>query len=139
MPQTIHTLLTQYLSEIQKIYGADLKSVILYGSYARGDYTSDSDVDIMLLVDLAPEEMDTYSDELSELGYEYNVDYGIWMMPIVKNLQHFKKWVASYPFYSNVQKEGVVLYEAAGFFECWNKNGCGSVSFECCERRPGCG
>ena len=42
MPQTIHTLLTQYLSEIQKIYGAHLKSVILYGSYARGDYTSDS-------------------------------------------------------------------------------------------------
>ena len=113
MPQTIHTLLTQYLSEIQKIYGAHLKSVILYGSYARGDYTSDSDVDIMLLVDLPPEEMDVYSDELSELGYEYNVDYGIWMMPIVKNLQHFKKWVASYSFYSNVQKEGVVLYEAA--------------------------
>lgn len=27
--------------------------------------------------------------------------------------QHFKQWVASYPFYSNVQKEGVVLYEAA--------------------------
>ena len=58
MPQTIQTLLTQYLSEVQKIYGAHLKSVILYGSYARGDYSSDSDVDIMLLVDLTPEEMD---------------------------------------------------------------------------------
>ena len=113
MPQTIHTLLTQYLSEVQKIYGEHLKRVILYGSYARGDYTSDSDVDIMLLVDLSQEEMDTYSDKLSELGYEYNVDHDIWMMPVVKNLQHFKQWVTSYPFYSNVQKEGVVLYEAA--------------------------
>ena len=47
MPQTIHTLLIQYLSEVQKIYGAHLKSVILYGSYARGDYTPDSDIDIM--------------------------------------------------------------------------------------------
>ena len=52
MPQTIHTLLTQYLLELKKIYGTYLKSVILYGSYARGDYTSDSDIDIMLLVDL---------------------------------------------------------------------------------------
>lgn len=77
MPQTIHTLLTQYLLEVKKIYGTHLKSVILYGSYARGDYTSDSDIDIMLLVDLSPEEMDAYSDELSELGYEYNVDYDI--------------------------------------------------------------
>lgn len=30
-------------------------SVILYGSYARGDYTSDSDVDIMILVNLSEE------------------------------------------------------------------------------------
>ena len=66
MPQTIHTLLIQYLSEIQKIYGAHLKSVILYGSYARGDYTPDSDIDIMILVDLSVEEMDAYSDALSE-------------------------------------------------------------------------
>ena len=88
MPQMIHTLLTQYLSEVQKIYGAHLKSVILYGSYARGDYTPDSDVDIMLLVDLVAEEADVYSDALSELGYEYNVNYNIWVMPVVKNLQH---------------------------------------------------
>ncbi len=113
MPQMIHTLLTQYLSEVQKIYGAHLKSVILYGSYARGDYTPDSDVDIMLLVDLVAEEADVYSDALSELGYEYNVNYNIWVMPVVKNLQHFKQWVAAYPFYTNVQKEGVTLYESA--------------------------
>ena len=90
-----------------------LKSVILYGSYARGDYTPDSDIDIMILVDLSVEEMDAYSDALSELGFKYNVQHDIWMMPVVKNQQHFYHWAASYPFYSNVQKEGVVLYEAA--------------------------
>lgn len=93
----------------QKIYGTYLKSVILYGSYARGDYTSDSDIDIMLLVDLSPEEMDAYSDELSELGYEYNVDYDIWMMPVVKNLQHFRKWVTSYPFIPMCRKRGSLI------------------------------
>jgi len=67
----------------------------------------------MLLVDLLPEEVDSYSDALSELGYEYNVNHDIWMMPVVKNLQHFKKWADAYPFYANVQREGVVLYEAA--------------------------
>ena len=113
MPQTIHTVLIQYLSEIQKIYGTHLKSVILYGSYARDDYTSESDVDIMLLVDLSTEEMESYSDALSELGYEYNVNHDIWIMPVVKNKEHFKHWATVYPFYANVQKEGVILYEAA--------------------------
>lgn len=37
MPQTIHALLTQYLSEVQEIYGSHLKTVILYDSYARED------------------------------------------------------------------------------------------------------
>ncbi|MCI5900920.1 MAG: nucleotidyltransferase domain-containing protein [Blautia sp.] len=62
---TNQTLLTQYLSEVQKIYGSHLKSVILYASYAQGDYTSNYDVDIMLLVDLTPEEMDDYSGKFT--------------------------------------------------------------------------
>ena len=113
MPQIMQNLMERYISEIKKIYGLHLREIILYGSYARGDYTPDSDVDIMLLVDLVAEEADVYSDALSELGYEYNVNYNIWMMPVVKNLQHFKQWVAAYPFYTNVQKEGVTLYESA--------------------------
>lgn len=113
MPQTIPALLTQYLDKVQEIYGTHLKCAILYGSYARGDYTPDSDVDIMLLVDLESNEIDNFSDALSELGYEYNVQHNIWMMPVVKNVKHFQQWVKAYPFYSNIQKEGVVVYEAA--------------------------
>lgn len=112
MPMTIQTLLTDYLAEIQKIYGLHLKSVILYGSYARGDYTPESDVDIMILVDLPDDEIDQYADELAEVGFEYNVEHDIWMMPVVRNQDHFNYWVKAYPFYENVQKEGVKLYEA---------------------------
>ena len=107
------SLLPDYLSEVQKIYGLHLRKVILYGSYARGDYTQDSDVDIMILVDLSDEESEQYSDALSQLGFDYNVKYDIWIEPIVKNAEHFRYWVAAYPFYSNVQKEGMILYDAA--------------------------
>ncbi len=113
MPRTIQTILSQYIAQLQKIYGSHLKSVILYGSYARGDYTEDSDVDIMILVDLPDEKLDSYSDTLSELDFEYNVEHDIWMMPVVKNIEHFRYWVSVYPFYRNVQREGVMLYEAA--------------------------
>lgn len=50
--------------------------------------------------------MDKYSDALAEEGFEYNVAYGIWIMPVVKNREHFKYWVQAYPFYGNVQREG---------------------------------
>lgn len=48
MPVTTSNLVKQYVELLSKIYGDHLKTVILYGSYARGDYTEDSDIDIML-------------------------------------------------------------------------------------------
>ena len=38
MPTVTNNLLGQYVEEVKKIYGERLKSVILYGSYARGDF-----------------------------------------------------------------------------------------------------
>ena len=45
-------MISEYVRAVRKIYGHHLKQVILYCSYASGDYTKDSDVDLMLLVDL---------------------------------------------------------------------------------------
>ena len=66
MPVTIQSLLNQYIEALTKIYGTHLKSVILYGSYARGDYTRDSDIDIMILLDLTDIEIKRFRHELSE-------------------------------------------------------------------------
>ena len=52
MPQVMQNLIQQYVIEIKKIYGLHLRKVILYGSYARGDFQSDSDVDIIILLDM---------------------------------------------------------------------------------------
>ena len=93
MPQKMNGLLQTYISEIKKIYGTHLSKIILYGSYARGDFRPDSDVDIMILLD-------------------FNLDNDIDIKPIAKSESHFKKWVVNYPFYENVNKEGVVLYGA---------------------------
>ena len=37
----------------------------------------------MLLVDLPEEKINSFSDELSELGVDYNVTHDIWFMPVV--------------------------------------------------------
>ena len=111
MPKLVQDLINQYVSAIRNIFGKHIKQVILYGSYARGDFHKDSDIDIMVLVDLPNDKIESYSDTLSELGFEYNVRHDMWFMPIVKNIQHFSKWCTVYAFYSNVMKEGVILYE----------------------------
>ena len=113
MESTINSILEKYTKELINIYGEHIKSVILYGSYARGDNTIDSDIDIMILLDISDLEIKEYRKELSYMTYDYNMDYDIDIKPIAKNKEHFEKWLEAYPFYANVKREGVELYEAA--------------------------
>lgn len=113
MPVMINALLGQYVEEVRKIYGKYLKSVILYGSYARGDFSPNSDIDIMILVDLTDIEIKDFRHQLSGITYDFNEKYDIDIKPIAKSNAHFKKWLEAYPFYTNVQKEGVELYGTA--------------------------
>jgi predicted nucleotidyltransferase len=103
----------QYVKEVQKIYGNHLRQVILYGSYARGDYREDSDIDIMILLDISDIEIKDYFEQLVDMTFDFNMAYDTDIKPIAKNESHFKKWVLNYPFYANVSREGVTLYGAA--------------------------
>lgn len=113
MPQEMQNLIDKYIIELKRIYGTHLKQIILYDSYARGDFNEDSDVDIMVLVDLTDEKINDYLDDLSEVEFNYNVDYDVWMMSVVKNIDHFRHWSQAHPFYADVVKDGILLYEAA--------------------------
>ena len=113
MPGTTSDLMKQYVELLCKIYGEHLKTVILYGSYARGDYTENSDIDIMVLLDMNDMDIKKYRHEVSGMTYDFNMDYDLDIKPIVKNREHFNKWVDVYPFYTNIEKEGVKLFDAA--------------------------
>nr|WP_317283870.1 nucleotidyltransferase domain-containing protein [uncultured Sellimonas sp.] len=113
MSATTKDLMDQYVKILGKIYGKHLKTVILYGSYARGDYTEDSDIDIMILLDLSDMDIKKYRHELSGITYDFNMDYDVDIKPVAKSKEHFNKWVDVYPFYSNIEREGVKLFDAA--------------------------
>lgn len=112
MSRILDEILKKYVEDVHKIYGEKLKTIILYGSYARGDFGTDSDIDIMILVDLSDEEIRRKGHMLSDLTFDYNFDNNLAIMPIVKNLDHFNKWLGAYPFYNNIKNEGVELYAA---------------------------
>lgn len=113
MPQSMKSVIEQYIAEIKKIYGTHLRKIILYGSYARGDFKADSDIDIMILLDMSDMDLKVYSQQLSYMTFDFNLDNDLDIKPIAKSEDHFRKWIVNYPFYANINKEGVVLYGAA--------------------------
>jgi predicted nucleotidyltransferase len=113
MSYALKKLMEKYVEEIRKIYGSHLRKVILYGSYARGDFHPDSDIDIMILLDITDLDLKEYNIKLSYMTFDFNLDHDLDIKPIAKNEEHFKKWLDNYPFYANINREGVVLYGAA--------------------------
>ncbi len=107
MPKQIENLLQAYRNELSNILDSHIKKVILYGSYARGDFNKDSDIDIMILVDL--DDLKTCEDKIIDLTYDFNSEHGTEIMPVVQNINHFEHWKNAYMFYNNVSREGVPI------------------------------
>ena len=83
-------------------------TVILYGSYARGDYNSESDFDILILLNKTKISRE---DEKSVKYPLYDIEFetGKIISPLVLTK---KEWVTQHkitPFYENVTREGIVL------------------------------
>lgn len=100
----------QILSEIKKtILDQDPNAeVILYGSFARGDYREDSDIDILILLD---KESITYEDEsriAHPLYYLENKTNKV-ISPLIRSR---KVWYEKYPntgLFINIKNEGIQL------------------------------
>ena len=91
----------------KKICGAKLRGVILYGSYARGDFQPGSDVDIMVLVDGSEAECKHADMELFDALYDLDHQINLRLSVVVTPYSQFDNWKQSYPFYRNTDIEGV--------------------------------
>ena len=111
MPKAMYNLIVQYIEEIKKIYGSHVRQIILYGSYARGDFRPDSDIDIMILVKMSDEEIRLVKNDIYDLAFEFEINTGIEFSPIIKNEDQYEYWIDTLPFYRNVRDEGVVIDE----------------------------
>lgn len=113
MDETKKRLMDKYVKELVSIYGTHLKKIILYGSYARGDYRDDSDIDIMILLSISDTEAQNYQESLSEITFNYNFDFDMDIKPIAHSEEVFNKWRKVYPFFKNIERDGITIYDAA--------------------------
>lgn len=111
MPQSVNNALQIYTEGLRKIYGNTIEQIILYGSYARGDYQNSSDVDILILVNLNDDEIRNRKTALADYTFDMEIEYGIEFSPIVVNSKMYYRALDILPFYHNIQKEGITLYE----------------------------
>ena len=97
-------------NDIKDAMGSKLHKIILYGSYARGDYNDDSDIDIMVLADIEEDKMSVFRDKVNEVASRVSLEYDALVTISIKNKHLFYSRLGILPFYQNVINEGVEIY-----------------------------
>lgn len=100
-------IILQYVAEVKKVLKKDFERAVLYGSYARNEESEDSDIDIAIFTKRKTEEFYVLIERISEITFEYNVQYNVILSPVFQNVEDFEKWKKVLPYYQNIQKEGI--------------------------------
>lgn len=106
----IKKLLEEIKRKCAELLGTRMKQIILFGSYARGEESIGSDVDIMLLIDEDPETMKKYSEDILDIMTDLSIKYDVVLSIFELSVQEYNKYKEFVPFYETVSKEGVAIY-----------------------------
>ena len=100
----LQNLLPELKCELARLYDKRLKGVILFGSYARGEQDAESDLDILIILDM----LGLYSTEIKRTGElisALSLKYGV---SISRIFVQEKDWQAGdSPLLRNVRAEGI--------------------------------
>lgn len=102
--------LCEMCGALAKIYGSEIAEVVLYGSYARGQESDESDVDMAVV--LKSGQTDDQYDKMTDIVVDYQLDLGVTLSVIQIEQKEFTEWKTVLPFYKNVVKEGIVLWRS---------------------------
>jgi len=109
MPDIISNIILDFFRQVKKVLGNKLSKVIVYGSYARGDYNENSDVDVMILTKLNESEIKKIASDIYDMAYDIELEEGLHISVAIKNEEQFEYWVDTLPFYRNVSNEGIEI------------------------------
>ncbi len=107
--EKIRVVAEKFAEEAKKVYGTKLHGIILYGSCARGDFEVDSDIDILILLDVPSDEINRERKLMVDMSDKLDLDYDVVLAPVFQSYQLYEKYLAVSAFYQNIQKEGVKI------------------------------
>ena len=86
----------------KQLYGDKLNKIILYGSYARGDNTEESDIDIMIILDGDIDDVKKMRSLTAEMASNISIEQEVFLSIVLRDKKHFEDSLDFLPFYQNI-------------------------------------
>ena len=106
----LNAVTQEVIATAKDTLGERLEKVILFGSYARGDFGSDSDLDIFVLADVPHEESNRWSNIIDDRLPDFLYDYELLVCIHLTSKELFDRYFHVLPYYQNVIREGIGLH-----------------------------
>lgn len=110
MEEKIKNITFEVYEELIKLFGAKVERIILYGSYARGDFNLESDVDIMILLNCDQKEITKRRKEISRIASRIGLKNDIMVSLLAHNSDDYENNMKYQPFFQNIEKESMKIY-----------------------------
>lgn len=107
VPEKIRSILVEVKQDLTAYYGDRLQKVLLYGSYARGDFHDESDIDIMPLLTYLNGSMWDEKSRLFDITYPYFEKTYISVSVLPATLENFT--TSDKFFFRFVRKDAIEL------------------------------
>lgn len=103
-------IILKKMAEIYRlIYGSDLVKIVMYGSYARGDYNVESDIDIVAIVKGERVTLQNKLKKVWDTSADLELEYETIISPTIIPYEEYERFRDDIPYYRNIDQEGVTI------------------------------
>ncbi|MCC8130252.1 MAG: nucleotidyltransferase domain-containing protein [Oscillospiraceae bacterium] len=107
--QDLDIILDEVAKSYRKTYGDNITKILLYGSYARGDYHEYSDIDIVAIVKGDRADLQHDLRKVWDVSHDLGLEYEVIVSPTVIPYDEYEEWKEDLPYYRNIENEGIVV------------------------------
>ncbi len=100
-------ILDEAYKKISSLTAGSVVESFLYGSFARGDFTLQSDVDLFFTLNMTEKQIAELRKKISAVSSELSLKHNVTVSISVKPHDRFVRFSEVLPYYKNIISEGI--------------------------------